>query len=152
MYYLDSSAIVKIYIDESGSEWMRRLRFRSQRGEIVICELSGAEVFAALHRRFRSGDISQDSLRNACKSFQDDFEKFYVSLSVTKTVVDAGMRLIQKYPLRGYDSIQLARATSLLNRLQQLNGEFLYFLSADKILNEAAQSEGLTVINPSERV
>lgn len=97
MYYLDSSAIVKIYI------------------------------------------------------FQDDFKKFYVSLPVTKTVVDAGMQLIQKYPLRGYDSIQLARAISLLNRLQQLNGEFLYFLSADRILNPTAQSEGLTVINPSER-
>ncbi len=55
MYYLDSSAIVKIYI------------------------------------------------------FQNDFEKFYVGFSVTKTVVAADMQLIQKYPLRGYDSIQLSK-------------------------------------------
>jgi hypothetical protein len=60
-------------------------------------------------------------------------------------------QLIQKYPLRGYDSIQLATAISCLNELQQLNGEFLYFVGADRALNQTAQSEGLTVINPSER-
>ncbi len=83
--------------------------------------------------------------------FRKDFEKFYVRLPVTKIVIDTGILLIQKYPLRGYDSIQLARAISFLNELQKLNGELLNFVSADDILNDAARSEGLTVINPSEQ-
>jgi hypothetical protein len=36
MHYLDSSAIVKIYIDEPGSEWMRELRSRSHRVDTLF--------------------------------------------------------------------------------------------------------------------
>jgi predicted nucleic acid-binding protein len=62
IHYLDSSAIVKNYIDEPGSEWMRKMFKNSQRGAIFICEIAGAEVFAAFHIRFRAGDISQQAL------------------------------------------------------------------------------------------
>ena len=149
-YYLDSSAIAKIYIEEQGSEWVRRLRSRSSRGEVFLCELSGAEVFAALHRRRRAGNLSEEDLQSACNFFRRDFERFFTRLPVRKATVDRGMHLIQKYPLRGYDSIQLATAISFLNGLKSLNGEFLNFVSSDKVLNDAAQSEGLMVINPAE--
>jgi hypothetical protein len=69
MHYLDSSAIVKIYIDELGSEWMQNLRHRSQRGEIFICELAGAEVFAAFYRRLRADKLSKENLESACNFF-----------------------------------------------------------------------------------
>jgi hypothetical protein len=60
------------------------------------------------------------------------------------------MQLIQKHPLRGYDAVQLATAVLFLKELQQLDGEFLSFVSADKALNDAAREEGLTVIDPTE--
>lgn len=151
MYYLDSSAIVKIYIPEPGNEWLRRLRVNSRRLAICICEISGAEVFAAFHRRSRAGDLSINDLQHARDLFLNDFEELYTRLPVSKTIVDMAMQLIQKHPLRGYDSIQLATALSFLNELQRLNGELLNFVSADDILNAAARSEGLTVINPSEQ-
>lgn len=151
MYYLDSSAIVKIYIQEPGSDWIRTLRRRSQNVEITICEISDAEVFAAFYRRYRSGELSTNILQNACNLFRNDFEKLYVRLPVTKTVIDTGMQLIQKHPLRGYDSIQLATAISFLNELQKLDGELMNFISADDILNDAAQAEGLAVINPADQ-
>ncbi len=151
IYYMDSSALVKIYIEETGSEWVRTVRNHSEMGDILICEISGAEVFAAFHRRFRAGDLSRNELQNACYLFQHDFEDFFVRLPVTKSVVDAGMHLIQKHPLRGYDSIQLATVVSFLNELQSRNGEYLYFVGADRVLNDAVRGEGLTVINPGER-
>jgi len=151
MGYLDSSAIVKIYLPEPGNEWLRRLRVNSRRVAISICEISGAEVFAAFHRRFRAGDPSSDDLQHACDLFLNDFEELYARLPVSKPIVDVGMQLIQKHPLRGYDSIQLATAISFLNELQKLNGELLNFISADEVLNHAARNEGLTVINPSEQ-
>lgn len=100
--------------------------------------------------RLCTGDLSSSELQNACEFFQKDFDSFFARLSVTKATVDAGMRLIQKYPLRGYDSIQLATALSFLEELRKLDGEFLLFAGADKILNNAANAEGLTVINPAE--
>ncbi len=69
MYYLDSSAIVKIYIQEPGSDWIQALRRRSINVEIPICEISGAEVFAAFYRRYRCGELPIDILQNACDLF-----------------------------------------------------------------------------------
>lgn len=151
MHYLDSSAIVKIYIDELGSEWMQNLRHRSQRGEIFICEFAGAEVFAAFYRHQRADKLSQENLESACNLFRSDFEQFLIRLPVKKAVVDIGMQLIQRHPLRGYDSLQLATSISLLNKLQKLDGKVLYFVCADNALNNAARGEGLTVINPNEQ-
>lgn len=150
MHYLDSSAVVKSYINEAGSAWMRSFRRRHQKGELIICEISGAEVFAALHRRSRTGDLSASDLQNACDLFQKDFDAFYTRLAVTKKTVDAGMRLIQKHPLREYDSIPFATAASFVEELRKLDGEILVFVGADKVLNTAASVESLTVINPSE--
>ena len=148
---MDSSALIKIYIDETGSEGVRLLRERTQTGEILTGQISGAEVFAAFYRRFRTGHLSKDDLEKVCQLFHQDIEEFFTSLPVTKHIVDAAMRLIQKYPLRGYDAIQLATVTSLFSKLQQVNGEILDFVSSDKILNDAARSEGLTIINPSDQ-
>ncbi len=147
---MDSSALVKIYIGEPGSVWIREIYEEAKAYEILISEIAGAEVFAALHRRFRNRDLAQDNLRTACALFQKDFDDFYTRLPVVKATVDFGMRLIQKYPLRGYDSIQLATALSFLEELRQLDGELLDFVGADKLLNTCAVGEGLTVINPSE--
>jgi len=151
MYYLDSSSLIKIYIDETGSEWMRAVRERAASDETLTCEISGAEVFAAFHRRFRAGDLTGEELQIACHLFKQDVDGFFTRLPVTKGIVDSSMTLIQKYPLRGYDAIQLTTALSFFNELSQVNGELLNFVSADKILNDAARSEGLTVINPSEQ-
>ena len=150
MHYMDSSALVKIYVEEAGSVWVRNVRERAAMGQIAICEISGAEVFAAFHRRFRSGDLSKEELQNACDLFRIDFDGFFVRRPVAKHIVDLGMRLIQKHPLRGYDSIQLATAISFLEELRKLDGEFLLFVGADKVLNTSAMGEGLTVINPAD--
>lgn len=61
------------------------------------------------------------------------------------------MQLIEKYPLRGYDSVQLATALNLQSVLSMFDGEEVYFLGSDKVLNNAAKNEGLAVINPSEQ-
>ncbi len=41
-------------------------------------------------------------------------------------------------------------AGSVRQELRKLNGEFLHFVGADKVLNLSAIGEGLTVINPAE--
>lgn len=57
IYYCDSSAIVKIYLEESGSTFMRNLRRTATIGDILINVIAGPEVLSALNRRFRTGDL-----------------------------------------------------------------------------------------------
>lgn len=57
--YFDSSAIVKRYIEEKGSLWVR-LQIRDEENSIYISSITRAEVAAALGKRYRLGDITED--------------------------------------------------------------------------------------------
>jgi len=59
------------------------------------------------------------------------------------------MRLSEIRGLRGYDAVQLATALELENRFSANNLSSIIFISADNHLNQAAQTEGLTVDNPN---
>lgn len=53
MHYFDSSAVVKIYLQEIGSDWVETVCLQNSEGEIAISQIAGAEVCAAIHRRHR---------------------------------------------------------------------------------------------------
>jgi len=151
IYYCDSSAIVKIYLEEAGSAFMRNLRRKASIGSLLVNMIAGAEVLSALYRRFRSGDLAPEILSGARKDFERDYAEFFSRFPVSDTVIQLAMRLIEKYPLRGYDSVQLATAMNFQNALRMSNGQEVAFVGSDKVLNHAAASEGLTVINPTEQ-
>ncbi len=151
IHYCDSSAVVKVYLEEAGSAFMKNLCRTTLVGNIFISAIAGPEVLSALHRRMRSGDLSSEIISQARKDFAEDFQDFYHRIPVSDAIITLAMQLIQKYPLRGYDSVQLATASYLQSTLRAFNGEEVRFLGADKVLNDAAQNEGLIVINPSEQ-
>ncbi len=73
----------------------------------------------------------------------------YEIVAVTEVLLSEAVRLAQKYSLRGYDAVQLAAANEI-NRLSLAAGAGpLLFVAADKELNAAALSEGLTVDDPN---
>ncbi len=152
IYYCDSSAVVKIYLEETGTAFMRNLRRNAPIGDIVINVIGGPEVMAAMQRRLRTGDLTPDTLADASKDFSRDFGEFFGRIPVATPIINLAMQLIEKYPLRGYDSVQLATAVALQNFLRLSNGREIAFVGADKVLNDAARKEGLTVINPNEQL
>jgi hypothetical protein len=87
----------------------------------------------------------------ACTDFVEDFGEFFNRIPVSDSTIALAMQLIQNHPLRGSDSVQLATALHMQRILRIFNGQEIHFLSSDKILNDAARSEGLTIINPSEQ-
>jgi uncharacterized protein with PIN domain len=54
-YFFDSSALVKAYIDEAGTNWVRTILDDPQH-RISISALAEVEVTSALTRRFNEGD------------------------------------------------------------------------------------------------
>ena len=54
-YFFDSSALVKYYVNEVGSAWVESLIDAQPPNEIVIAQITGVEVIAALSRRVRMG-------------------------------------------------------------------------------------------------
>lgn len=57
-YYLDSSALVKRYVDEIGSDWLRTLLAPDHDTLVFISRMTIVEVVSAFARRLRDGSLS----------------------------------------------------------------------------------------------
>ncbi len=64
-------------------------------------------------------------------------------------IIDLAVDLTKRHPLRGYDAVHLATAVTLNDTLLGAGLPTLTFASADKILCEAATSEGISIYKPS---
>ena len=146
--FLDSSAIVKRYIAETGSRWVAELMTPTAGNTVHICVVSGAEVVSAMARRQRGGSLTNDEALRAITEFGDDWSMFYELINADRLMVNQAMLLAQRYGLRGYDSVQLSAAIEVSTLAQQFQSQFI-FVSADDELNAAAVAEGLQVENPN---
>lgn len=148
-YYLDSSALVKRYVDETGSAWIRRLYDQSPPPSLVIVHLAIVEITSALARRRRDGSLTSAEYARMRDAFRTDcLVEYRIALAVDE-VIDVANRLLEQYPLRAYDAVHMAAATITNQELIERGLSSLIFLSSDERLNEAAAAEGLTVDNPN---
>ncbi len=75
-YFFDASALVKRYLREVGSEWVRQL-IAHERPRIFISSLSGVEVLAAIMRKGRAGEFSPPERDKALRAFRREFATSY---------------------------------------------------------------------------
>ena len=62
-YYFDSSALVKYYAQETGTNWVRGLIDAQPTNEIFSALVTGAEIAAAIKRRERRSLIAAPTLQ-----------------------------------------------------------------------------------------
>ena len=150
VYFVDSSALVKRYIRETGSKWILELFDFTQDNEIFIAAITAVEIIAAITRRARGGSINIADSKLVCNQFKSDLQTDYQIVEITEEVINSGMLLAEKRGLRGYDAVQLA-AGYAVNSLCMASGlSPVIFVSADNELNLAAAKEGLSVENPNK--
>jgi predicted nucleic acid-binding protein len=56
-YFLDSSALIKRYIAEQGTGWLRSITAPGMGNAIVVAQITQAEVFSGISRRKREGVV-----------------------------------------------------------------------------------------------
>ncbi|HKQ53050.1 MAG TPA: type II toxin-antitoxin system VapC family toxin [Pyrinomonadaceae bacterium] len=149
VYFLDSSAIVKRYVEEAGTDWVIGITSPEKDDSIYVARITGAEVVSAIARRGRGGDISQDDVTRAMADFRHDFALAYHVLEITAALITRAMSLAESHALRGYDAVQLAAVLEVNDRCLDLAIPAPTLVSADKALNAAAEAEGLTVDDPN---
>ena len=118
--YCDSSALVKRYVAEVGSAWMRRIVARPAHQVLYTAALTEVEVHSVLQRLVREGRLD---------------------------VTQAGM-VLERHALRAYDAVQLACALTVRRLLHQHGLTPPLFVAADDVLLAAAAAEGFAVENP----
>ena len=148
-YFVDSSALVKRYVHETGSVWLSGLVAQAAGNDIYIARITTVEVIAALTRRTRGGTIATADASAACLLFRNDLSHDYEIVEMTATLLNRAMTLAETHGLRGYDAVQLA-AVCEVNAFCAAHGlPPLTLVSADSELNTAAPGEGLPVDDPN---
>jgi len=145
----DSSALVKRYIVETGSAWVKSQTDPASGNQLYVARITGAEIVAAITRRQRRGATSPVDAASAIAAFRPDLAAAYFPLDVSEGLVSDAMDLAGRHGLRGYDAVQLAAALELAARCLAAGAMPPLVLTADAELNRAAAAEGLTVDDPN---
>ena len=150
VYFVDSSALVKCYINEIGSTWVLSLLDPALKNDVLIAAITGVEIVAAITRRGRGGSISATDATAVCSQFRSDLQSEYQVVEITENIINSAMALAETLGLRGYDAVQLAagceiNALCIANSLPPVT-----FVSADNELNAAAASKSLLIENPND--
>jgi len=134
--YLDTSSLVKLYMEEEASLKIETLVKSSEATATSI--VSYAEARAAFARRFREKSFTSDE-HNRLKAFFDEDWRNYFILNITQDMIKLAGNLAEKHALRGFDSIHLASALILHQEVSSP----VVFSCFDSKLEKAAMREGL---------
>lgn len=140
-HYFDSSAMMKRYVAEAGSDWVDAMLGQADAVRYTAVT-SGVEIVCGLARR-----LTSTQAKTLTRTFTDEFTQLYHPIQITGGLVQSAMDLGAKHRLRGYDAIQLAAAASVAAEYEDIP---LTFISADRELCSAAMAEGLAVENPND--
>jgi predicted nucleic acid-binding protein len=142
---LDTSALVKLFIDELGSKTVIDLARADSGHTVALLELTRVELHAAIHRRERAGDVQPGTAANSRVVLDRYLRTRYEELEIDSAVLDRACGLIERHALRAYDAMQLAGALEGSARRPR---EESLFVTADKTLASAAAAEGLRTLDP----
>jgi len=145
LYYLETSALVKLYVYELGTDRLLDLTASDAGHRFAILSLALVEFRAAIRRRQRAGEIPHGAADELIETFRRHAEGRFLVQPFTDSLLDVALALVDSYALRGYDSVQLAGYLVL----RSVSGaEEPTFVCADKILLSAARNEGCPVLDP----
>ena len=150
--YIDTSAFVKFYIHEPGSQWLEFFTSAQPDNLMFFSEVGLVEACAAFARHARTGQITTELQKKIYASFLHDCKMRFTLIPVLAEIVTRAAQLTQKHPLRGYDALHLACALKFNQQLRDNGSLSLVFLCADNILLQAAAAEGLTTENPNQHL
>ncbi len=147
-YYADSSALLKRHVVEIGSTWIKSEFATTTNNTIYTSKLSIAEVLSGLNRRKRESSISSADYTVFSKDFLAVSKFQYELIDLSDAVLLESQRLLENYPLRVGDAVQLASALLANAQLQSAKLPTLIFLASDVRLLSAAKDEGLQTDYP----
>lgn len=139
LLFCDTSALIKLLIDEPGSDQVHHAAERA--GLIAACRITWVEAMAAMARRQRDDPRSADAIEQARQRLSQLWSSFTV-VEVNQQLVEAAGRFADVFALRADDSVQLAAA----HALQTMSAQAVTFACFDRRLNQAAQLLQLAVL------
>lgn len=136
MYYWDTSALVKQFIQEAGTS--EALALRSDAPPHATATITYTETFSAVRRRVREAVLKESHYHEVVRRFVQEWPA-YVRINLDESILERSRTLLERYPLRTLDAIHLASAMELQDQLNEPS----VLISADAQLLRAALAEHL---------
>lgn len=131
--FFDTSAFVKRYVEEPGSE--RVLDLTSQAEELGLSVLALPEMISTLRRLLRENRVTDGDYGALKEAILTDLTDADLC-DLTPTVLEQTVGCLERSPLRALDAVQVGSAITYRPDL---------FISADRRQVAAAEKEGLCV-------
>ena len=87
IFFFDTSALVKRYVDENGSEWVKETTSVANNNPIILSHITWVEVLSAFTRLNREQKISDIDLDESIEIFQYDWNFQYNSIEVDGFII-----------------------------------------------------------------
>lgn len=142
MLFFDTSALVKRYADEQGTQTVDRL-IETPENTIVITSLSVIEIASAFRRKHNQGEISKQKRDGLLVSFFEEATERLTVIPVDESIFEKAFDLVLEDDLRTLDSLQLAAALTVPTPNSEIT-----FVCADETLVAVAEQHGLSTNNP----
>lgn len=134
--YLDTSSLIKLYVEEEGSSHVRQLVDAA--AVVATSVVAYPETRAALARHRRDRAITPSDFERAKGDFERDWPAL-LRIELTEPLYRQAGELAERHALRGFDSLHLASFLTL--EPIRASGEAVIFSSFDEHLNRAARLE-----------
>ncbi len=137
--FADTSAVVKIYVDEPSSSRVRSLE------AMYVADLTRVELPAALWRKSRTGALDRKACGALVRRFEQELDRaagILVPVLVGRDALRRASDLTGMHGLRAYDAVQLSVAMGVA----EVESSCRTFASLDRDLNLAARREGFELL------
>ena len=146
VYFFDTSALLKRYHDEIGSD-MIESAFNTSEADRWISDISIIEVYSAFARLVRTGEVTPEDFQSAKLELDADIQEGRLRVVVlTGRDKSEAVRLIEQYglaqSLRTLDALHVA----VMKRIGPTRIQTIY--CADQTLISVLRTEGFTVVDP----
>jgi len=109
-YYFDTSALVKLFSNEAGSEKVKAM-VTDQSNHIWVLELAQIEIICAIHRKYRNNEFPKDNLEPLLQAIYNQFNLFSV-IPLDAAIAAEAQLLIKRFgkeiALKTLDALHIA--------------------------------------------
>lgn len=136
--YLDTSALVKRYVFEQGSDQVHQKISRADMAGTSL--ITYPETLSAFSRNLSERSFNRRYYDLIRRAFEKDWRRIHV-IDFTEPIARSAGKLIRQHGLRGFDAIHLATAMQFKSWISAP----VTFLCFDDKLSEAARAERMAL-------
>lgn len=144
-FFLEATAFAKLFVREPGTEALIRLMETVEDNRKLISAATPLEVYAAIRRRERSGQIAPEAAAAVLEVLRIESGRM-VQQPLNPGVLESARQLLDRTSLRWPEALQLGSA---LTARDMFPGTAITFVASSPALLDAAKAEGFESLDPS---